>query len=73
MAKAARTVKALQMAVSLDMVGSKMSMSTSKNLSLTELPHGIEMKSKASKRTVVIPFPNIKGYEVEYTDKDSQE
>lgn len=65
-----RKIKSFQMAVSVDLIGSKMSMSSSKNLSLVELVHGIEMKSKASARTVIIPWSNVKGYEVLYTPDD---
>lgn len=59
-----RKVKRLQFAVGADLIGSKMSMAASPNVELTELAHGIEMFSKASNRTVVIPYSNIKAYEL---------
>ena len=59
-----RKVKVIQLAIGVDLIGSKMSMAATKNVDLTELPHGVEMHSKGSNRTIVIPWSNIKGYEI---------
>ena len=58
-----RKVKVLQLAIGVDLIGSKMSISASKNVELTELAHGIQCHSKATNRIIVIPFSNVKGYE----------
>lgn len=59
--------KSFQMHLAVDMVGSKSSMAASKNIDLEVTPLGIKMFSKASKRIVLIPWPNIKGVEL-YND-----
>ncbi len=60
-----RKVRTMHLAIGVDLIGSKTSMAASKNIELTELEHGIQMHSKGSNRTVVIPWSNIKGYELE--------
>lgn len=60
-----RKIKTVQLAIGVDLLGSMMTLSTSKNIELIEIAHGIEARSKATGRIVVIPFTNIKGYECE--------
>lgn len=57
-------VKAFQMVVGCDLVGSKMSMAQSKNLELEVTPLGVRAVSKGSGRHILIPFTNIKGIEL---------
>lgn len=56
--------KAFHMVVGVDLIGSKTSLSTSKNMELEVTPLGIIARSKASKRNVLIPWTNIKGCEL---------
>lgn len=58
-------VRAMQLAIGVDLIGSKMSMAASKNIDLEATPIGIRMFSKASNRTVIIPYSNVKGFELE--------
>jgi hypothetical protein len=59
-----RKIKVAQLAVGLDLIGSKMSVAASANLELTELPYGVQAYSKGSNRTIIIPWTNIKGLEL---------
>lgn len=58
-----RKVKVVQLLSGLDLVGSKLSFAASRNIELTELPHGVQVYSRGSNRTIVIPYSNLKGYE----------
>lgn len=57
-------VKAFQMAIGCDLIGSKMSMASSKNLSLELTTVGVKAYSQGSNRTIIIPFANVKGIEM---------
>ena len=57
-------VKAFQMAIGCDLIGSKMSMAASKNLSLELVAIGVKAYSAATNRTIIIPFSNMKGIEM---------
>lgn len=59
-----RKVKVVQLAVGLDLIGSKMSLSASANMEITELEYGVQVYSKTSGRTICIPYTNIKGLEL---------
>ena len=61
---AGRKVKVFHMAIGADLIGAKTSMHFNKNIDLTATDQGILMISKASKRTVVIPYSNIKCFEL---------
>lgn len=54
----------VQMAVGVDLLGSKMSLSAGRSTTLEVTPLGIKACSKASNRSVLIPWPNIKGVEL---------
>lgn len=56
--------KAFHMVVGVDLIGAKTSLATSKNMELEVTPLGIKAYSKSSKRTVLIPWTNIKGAEL---------
>lgn len=56
-------VKTIQMAIGCDLIGSKMSLGHKEN-EMTERPHGIEILSKKTGRIMLIPYTNIKGYEI---------
>lgn len=56
--------KAFHMVVGVDLIGSKTSLSTSKNMELEVTPLGIKAYSKNSGRLVLIPWTNIKGAEL---------
>lgn len=56
--------KVFQMAIGVDLIGSKMSMQASKTLELEVMPLGIIAKSKKSNRHILIPWTNIKGVEL---------
>lgn len=56
--------KAFHMVIGVDLIGSKTSLSTSKNMELEVTPLGIKAYSKSSKRLVLIPWTNIKGAEL---------
>lgn len=57
------TVKNVQMHAGLDMIGSKTSVS-SRTADIYEVPHGLKIVSKGTGRRVVVPFTNIRGYEL---------
>ena len=52
------------MAIGLDLIGSKTSLASGRNYDIVATSLGIKVFSKASKRTVVIPYANIKGFEL---------
>lgn len=52
------------MAIGIDLIGSKTSMAASKTVELEATPVGIKMYSHGSKRTIVIPYANVKGFEL---------
>jgi hypothetical protein len=56
-------VKTVQFAVGIDLLGSKLTLSASKNNELEATPYGIMAHSVASKRYILIPYPNCKGIE----------
>lgn len=56
-------VKTVQFAVGIDLLGSKMTLTASKNNELEATPYGIMAHSQASKRWILIPYPNCKGVE----------
>lgn len=53
-----------QMAVGVDLLGSKLSLVAGKSTSLEVTPLGIKAKSSNSGRTVLIPWTNVKGVEL---------
>lgn len=56
--------KAFHMVIGVDLIGSKTSLSSSRNMELEVTPIGIKAHSKNSGRTVLIPWTNIKGAEL---------
>lgn len=56
--------KAFHMVVGVDLIGSKSSMSASRNLTLEVTPIGIVAISANSQRKILIPWTNIKGAEL---------
>jgi hypothetical protein len=52
------------MVVGCDLIGSKMSMASSKNVEIDVTALGAIARSKASNRTILIPWTNIKGLEI---------
>lgn len=61
--KSKGTIKVAHLYAGLDLIGSKTSISN-KHADMTEELHGIKMVSRGTNRTVVIPWSNIKGYEL---------
>lgn len=57
-------VKAFHMAIGVDLIGSKTSMAESRTMQLEATAIGIKMTSKNSGRIVVIPYSNVKGFEL---------
>lgn len=57
------TVKAVQMHAAPDMIGAKQSIS-SKNADIYEMPNSLLIVSKGTNRKVVIPFANVRAYEL---------
>ena len=57
-------VKAFQMAIGVDLIGSKMSMASSRTVDLEATAVGIRCTSKGSGRVIVIPYSNVKGFEM---------
>jgi len=51
------------MAIGIDLIGSKTSLHNSK-YDIIATPTGIEAKSRASGRTIVIPYSNVRGFEL---------
>ncbi len=58
------SVKACQLAIGTDLIGSKMSVEASKFLELEATAIGIHLYSKKTNRHVVIPYSNVKGFEL---------
>lgn len=56
--------KAFHMVVGVDLIGAKTSLAASKNMELEVTPLGIKASSRATGRTVLIPWTNIKGAEL---------
>lgn len=57
------TVKSIHLQDGFDLIGSKKTASN-KEAEIFELDHGVLMVSKKTKRKIIIPFGNIKGYEL---------
>jgi len=57
-------VKAMQMYAGVDLIGSKTSAQASKNLTMEATSIGIKLESAKSKRTVVVPYSNVRGFEL---------
>lgn len=57
-------VKAFQMVVGADLIGSRMSMAESRTLTLEYNLIGVKAVSKKSGRHILIPWTNIKGAEL---------
>ena len=56
-------VKVVHFAVGLDLIGSKTSLTSTKyDIEATAI--GIKAVSRASGRTIVVPYPNVKGFEL---------
>lgn len=64
MAQTNLKVKVVHMAVGLDLIGSKTSLTSGKNYDIEATSIGIKVLSKASNRTIVIPYANVKGFEL---------
>lgn len=58
-----KKVKVVHMKSGLDLIGSKITLVSSKNMEITECDGKFEVYSKASNRTIGIPFENTKGWE----------
>jgi hypothetical protein len=57
-------VKVVHMAIGLDLIGSKTSLSSGKNYDITANAIGIRAFSKGTGRVIMIPYTNIKGFEL---------
>lgn len=57
-------VKNVHMAVGLDILGSKMSFQSGREYDLEVLSYGIQITKKSQGRIVIIPYSNIKGFEL---------
>lgn len=60
-----KKVKTVHFAVGVDLLGYKTSMAANKNNQLEATPIGIRMISKGSGRDIIVPYANIKGFELE--------
>lgn len=58
------SVKTMHMAIGVDFIGSKTSLKTDRNTTLEATSIGIKATSKTTKRVVVIPYSNVKGFEL---------
>lgn len=56
-------VKVVHFAVGLDLIGSKTSL-TSTKYDIIATAIGIQAVSKSTGRTIVVPYPNVKGFEL---------
>lgn len=65
-------VKAMHMAIGVDLIGSATSMSAGRHVELEATAIGIRMYSKKSKRVIVIPYSNVKGFEL-FPDEEKKE
>ena len=59
-----KKVKALHMAVGVDLIGSATSLAASKTMDLELIEAGVLATSLKSGRVMLIPFSNIKGLEL---------
>lgn len=57
-------VKTVQIHAGLDLIGSRLSVQAKKGNVLTEEAMGIRIVSGETGRVVVIPYANVKGYEL---------
>ena len=57
-------VKTVHLAIGVDLLGSKTSLSAKRGTSLEMTAIGIKAHSDGSGRTVVIPYSNVKGFEL---------
>ena len=57
-------VKSAELAIGVSMLGSKQTLSCDRNYELEATPYGIQAHSKATGRTIVIPYTNVRGYEL---------
>lgn len=57
-------VKVVQLHTGVDLVGSRMSFASKKGTELEMTPIGIKMHSASTNRTIVIPYSNVKGFEL---------
>jgi len=57
-------VKTVHMAVGLDLLGSKTSFQAGRNYDIEATQIGIKIHSRTSGRTIVVPYPNVKGFEL---------
>lgn len=57
------TVKVMHMHAGLDLIGSKTS-HDHRASDIYELEHGLLLVSKKNKRKILVPFTNIRGYEL---------
>lgn len=64
------TVKLMQMAIGVDLIGSKMSMATRPGVHIEATAVGLKMRSKTSKRVVLIPYANCKGLELYWDEEE---
>jgi hypothetical protein len=59
-----KKVKALHMAVGVDLIGSATSLAASRNMDLELVEAGVLATSKKTNRVMLIPYSNIKGLEL---------
>lgn len=64
-------VKRLHMYAGVDLIGAKTSMAENRNISLEATAIGIKMISKGTNRIVVIPYSNVKGFEMYPEEQES--
>ena len=57
-------LKTVQLAIGLDLIGSKTSLQAGRNYDLTATQIGVICHSKGSGRAILIPWPNVKGCEL---------
>lgn len=62
-------VKTVQLAIGVDLLGSAMSLSSSRGSTLEMTPIGIKAVGKSG-RIVVIPYSNVRGFELFGEEKD---
>ena len=58
-----KRVKTVQFAIGIDLLGSKLTLSHSKNNELEATPIGVMAHSSSSNRYILIPYSNCKGIE----------
>ncbi len=62
--KSGTRVKSVHLAIGVDLLGSKTSLQSGRNATLEATAIGIKAYSKNSNRIVVIPYSNVKGFEL---------